>query len=56
MLAHEAQQPGLPFDAVLDCTRDVAPRGVRAEHHQEIGKPIDELAEIGARPIGPEVA
>ena len=43
-------EAGHPLDAVFGGAREVAEAGMRAHHHQHVGKALDQDAEIGLRP------
>ncbi len=45
VVAHELHEVGDPVDQFLDVARDVAARGVRAQHHQHVGKALGHHAE-----------
>ena len=54
-LGREPDQSGDPLDAVLRRARVIAEPGMRSHRHQHVRKPLDQHAEIGLRPVLPDV-
>ena len=54
-LVGEADQASHPVGGVFDGARKVAEPGMRAHHHQKIGKPVHQDPEKGLRPVAPFV-
>src|SRR6516165_11611257 len=52
-VACETDQTGHPIGGVLDSAREVAEPSVRAHHHQQVGKAVNQDAEKGLRPVLP---
>lgn len=49
LFAHEADHPGDPVDQFLDIARDIAARGMRAQHHEQVGEAFRLHAQHRAR-------